>query len=336
MWSEVRVPTVAEEAARQVSRERTALTQEQTRLVNQMRGWLATWGAALPRRRRARLVDAACAIGRARRCRPNVQARLARAEARLAGLDGADRGARGAASRQAVTAAAPTSAVRQLVQLKGVATTERVGVARRRAGVARVPESAADWRAPGLCADARTTAASRSASKGSVARAMRGCKRSAFSWPGIGCGGNRQSALTQWYQAQFGTGQTRAPDRDRRGRAQAGDRAVAVCHDRRGARGRDPESRVGSSPARATNGEEDAVEAISTGVTPPVATSWFVVVCSVSPLDLWPPQLPCPSSWPHLRIVSSRCHPCSSSPHSTRKAARPTSSAACSRRGASA
>ncbi|NOT27572.1 MAG: transposase, partial [Acidobacteria bacterium] len=31
VWSEVRVPTVAEEAARQVSRERTALTQDQTR-----------------------------------------------------------------------------------------------------------------------------------------------------------------------------------------------------------------------------------------------------------------------------------------------------------------
>ena len=53
VWSEVRVPSVAAEAARQVSRERTALTQEQTRLRNQMRGWLATWGCALPARRPA-------------------------------------------------------------------------------------------------------------------------------------------------------------------------------------------------------------------------------------------------------------------------------------------
>ena len=67
VWSEVRVPTVADEAARQVSRERTALTQEQTRLINQMRGWLATWGATLPSRRRggwwltrARLGGARC------------------------------------------------------------------------------------------------------------------------------------------------------------------------------------------------------------------------------------------------------------------------------------
>src|SRR3990170_4062780 len=51
VWSEVRVPTVAEEAARQVSRERTALTQDQTRLENQMQGWLATWGCAWPSRR---------------------------------------------------------------------------------------------------------------------------------------------------------------------------------------------------------------------------------------------------------------------------------------------
>ena len=69
VWSEVRVPTVAAEAARQVSRERTALTQDQTRLVNQMRGWLATWGATLPSRRRGDVVDDACAIGRARPCR---------------------------------------------------------------------------------------------------------------------------------------------------------------------------------------------------------------------------------------------------------------------------
>ena len=50
------------------------------------------------------------------------------------------------------------------------------------------------------------TAGSRSGSKGSVAPAITGCKRSAFSWPGVGCAGNRSSALTQWYRAQFGTG----------------------------------------------------------------------------------------------------------------------------------
>ena len=121
VWSEVRVPTVAAEAARQVSRERTALTQDQTRLVNQMRGWLATWGATLPTRRSGswwmRVRDWAGAALSA-----EVQARLARAEARLHGLATqiADLDAQ---QHAAVTAAAPASALRQLVQLKGVATT---------------------------------------------------------------------------------------------------------------------------------------------------------------------------------------------------------------------
>ena len=70
VWSEVRVPTVADEAGRQVSRERTALTQEQTRLVNQMRGWLATWGCRLAG---AAVGGPACAIGRGRRCRPTCK-----------------------------------------------------------------------------------------------------------------------------------------------------------------------------------------------------------------------------------------------------------------------
>ena len=54
VWREVHVPLAADEAARQVSRERTDLTQAQTRLLNQMRSWLVTWGCALPRRRAGR------------------------------------------------------------------------------------------------------------------------------------------------------------------------------------------------------------------------------------------------------------------------------------------
>ena len=85
VWSEVRVTTVATEAARQVSRERTALTQDQTRLVNQLRGWLATWGAALPARRGdgwwTRVRDWAGAA-----LPVEVQGRLARAEVRLRGI----------------------------------------------------------------------------------------------------------------------------------------------------------------------------------------------------------------------------------------------------------
>jgi transposase len=121
VWSEVRVPTVAQEAARQVSRERTTICQDQTRLINQLRGWLATWGCALPRRRAAgwwtKVRDWAGAALPA-----EVQARLARAHARLTGLhDQLD--ALEAQQETAVAAAPPTSPLRQLVRLRGVATT---------------------------------------------------------------------------------------------------------------------------------------------------------------------------------------------------------------------
>jgi transposase len=121
VWRVVHVPPVAEEAARQVSRERTALTKEQTRLVNQVRGWLTTWGCELPRRRGAgwwtTVRDWAGAALPA-----EVQGRLARAEARLAVLE-EQIAAIEAQQQAAVTTAVPTSALRQLVELKGVATT---------------------------------------------------------------------------------------------------------------------------------------------------------------------------------------------------------------------
>lgn len=121
VWREVRVPTQADEAARQVSRERTALRQEQTRLINQMRGWLATSGCELPARRPAgwwtALRDWAGTPLPAQ-----MQARLARAGARGAMLE--TQVAELDAHQQAATAAAPTeSPLARLVQLKGVATT---------------------------------------------------------------------------------------------------------------------------------------------------------------------------------------------------------------------
>jgi transposase len=187
VWSEVHVPSVAAEAARQVSRERTALTQEQTRLINQMRGWLATWGAVLPPRRTAAwwttVHDWAGAPLPA-----ELQTRLARADERsavltrqIAELDGQQ--------QAAVTAAAAASAVRQLVQLKGVATTS----------ASVLLDEGLVWRAfrnrrqiGGFLAlrPRPTTAGSRRGSKESVAPEATGCNRSAFSWRGIGCAGN--------------------------------------------------------------------------------------------------------------------------------------------------
>ena len=63
-----------------------------------------------------------CATGRGRRCPREVQARLARAEARWAVVE-AQMAELEDQQQAAVAAAAPASALRQLVQLKGVATT---------------------------------------------------------------------------------------------------------------------------------------------------------------------------------------------------------------------
>lgn len=203
VWSEVRVPTVAEEAARQVSRERSALTQEQTRLVNQMRGWLATWGANLPSRRRGSwwttVRDWAGAVLPA-----EVQARLARAEARLEGL-AAQIAELDAQQRAVVTAAAPSTALRQLVQLKGVATTS----------ASVLLDEGLVWRAfrnrrqiGGLLGFAPTPYDSgesqreQGISRAGNARLQAIGIQLAWNWVRW----QPHSALTQWYQANFGKG----------------------------------------------------------------------------------------------------------------------------------
>ena len=203
VWSEVRVPLVADEAARQVSRERTALTQDQTRLVNQMRGWLATWGAMLPARRRAGWwttvrdwADAALPV--------EVQARLARAEARLQGLE-AQIAELDAQQQAAVTAAPASAAVRQLVQLKGVATTS----------ASVLLDEGLVWRAfrnrrqiGGLLGfapppyDSGESTREQGISRAGNARLQAISIQLAWNWVRW----QPQSALTQWYQANFGKG----------------------------------------------------------------------------------------------------------------------------------
>lgn len=121
VWSEVWVPSADTEAARHVSRERTALTKERTRLLNQMRSWLATVGTALPRQRPAgwwaTVRDWAGAV-----LPGPLQARLARADARLA-LVAAQIATVETAQAQAAHAAPASGAWERLRQLKGVATT---------------------------------------------------------------------------------------------------------------------------------------------------------------------------------------------------------------------
>lgn len=120
VWREVCVPLASDEAARQVSRERTDLTQEQTRLLNQMRSWLVTWGCALPTRRGGPWWTAIRDWAGAP-LPGEVQARLARADARWAVL-AAQVAELEIQQRAATAAAAPESARGRLVQLKGVAT----------------------------------------------------------------------------------------------------------------------------------------------------------------------------------------------------------------------
>jgi transposase len=203
LWSEVHVPTVAQEAARQVSRERTALTQEQTRLINQMRGWLATWGAALPRQRSrdwwTRVRDWAGAPLPA-----TLHARLARADGRLA-LVQAQIAELAAQQQAAVTRTIPSSPLWRLVQVKGVATTSASvlldeglvwrGFRNRRElggflGFAPTPYDSGD--------SVRDQGISRAGNN----RLQVVSIQLAWSWVHW----QPYSALTRWYRARFGTG----------------------------------------------------------------------------------------------------------------------------------
>lgn len=205
VWSEVRVPTVAEEAARQVSRERTALTQERTRLLNQMRGWLATWGTRLPSPSRRR--DGWWTAVRDWAGEPvpaQVQARLARAEARLHVIQ-AQLTALETQQQAMVTSASPTSALHQLVQLNGVATTS----------ASVLLDEGLVWRAfrnrrqiGGLLGFAPTpydsgeSVREQGISRAGNARLQAISIQLAWNWVRW----QPASALTQWYRANFGKG----------------------------------------------------------------------------------------------------------------------------------
>jgi transposase len=123
VWAEVRVPSAEAEAARHRSRERTALVQERTRLRNQIGSWLATCGCRVTARTRQQIGWWTAARDWADApLPPEVQARIRRAEARLAVV--ADQIATIDASQTAtVRQADPGDALTRLVQLKGIATT---------------------------------------------------------------------------------------------------------------------------------------------------------------------------------------------------------------------
>ena len=150
---------------------------------------------------------------------------LPRTQARVAGLKrGSTRGGAARGDRDGASAGRrgrrATSAVRQLVRLKGVATTGASVLVTRgwcggRSGiVGRLAGSSA-------CAT-RTTVVRRCESKASVGR-ERAAASTSVSWPGIGSGGNRR-VLDAVVSSAVCDGATRASDRDCSRRAQVGDR----------------------------------------------------------------------------------------------------------------
>ena len=205
VFAEVRVPSAEAEAARHRSRERSALVQERTRLRNQIGSWLATCGCRVTARRRQQATwwtsvrDWAAAP-----LPPEVQARIARAEARLAVV--AEQIATLDASQTAtVRQAEPGSALARLVQLKGVATTS----------ASVLVDEGVVWRAfanrrqiGGLLGFAPTKYDSGESERDQgISRA--GNKRLQSVMVQLAWGWvhwQRQSALTRWYQERFGRG----------------------------------------------------------------------------------------------------------------------------------
>ncbi len=203
VWQEVRVPSAAVEAERHVSRERNALIAEQLRVRNQIGSFLALHGCGMRRPARpstdwwTRVQD-----WQGVPLAASVQGRIARAEARLALI--AEQLAALDEQQEATTAAAPTdSGLGRLVQLRGVATTS----------ASVVLAEGLLWRdfhnrreIGGFLGFAPTHYSSGTSERDQ----------------GIRCAGNRRlqataiqlawnwvrwqptSALTQWYQANFG------------------------------------------------------------------------------------------------------------------------------------
>jgi transposase len=205
VWREVRVPSEAVEAARQVSRERSALVEEQTRLRNQISSALATCGCHVPARARATTGWWTTARDWQGASLPApLQGRLARAHARL--LVVAEQIETLNAAQRALVAAAPAaSALGRLVRVKGVATTS----------AATLLDEGLIWRefqnrrevggllgfAPAHYASGETQR-DHGISRAGNARLQAVSIQLAWSWVRW----QPSSALTQWYRARFGAG----------------------------------------------------------------------------------------------------------------------------------
>ena len=205
VWQEVRVPTAGVDAARQVSRERTALTTERTRLRNQIGSWLATWGCRVSGR--AQRQGGWWTTVRDWEGAPlpvAVQARIARAVDRLA-LVAAQIATVDAAQQATVRAADSASALGRLVRVKGVATTSASvliaeGLLWRQFRNRREVGGLLGF-AP-THYDSGETARDQGISRAGNARLQAVSLQLAWSW----IRWQPASALTRWYHARFGQG----------------------------------------------------------------------------------------------------------------------------------
>jgi transposase len=203
VWREVRVPSVEVEAARQVSRERTALMQEQIRLQNQIGSWLATAGCGVSgRTRRTPMWWTTVRDWAGTPLAATLQARIARAEARLAVVRAQLAEIETQQAAQTATAPAATPLGR-LVRLKGVATTSASGLLdeglvwrefRNRREVGGFLGFAPTHFTSG------TTARDQGISRAGNARLRALSIQLAWSWVRW----QPFSALTRWYRTQFG------------------------------------------------------------------------------------------------------------------------------------
>ena len=180
-----------------------------------------------------------------------VQARIARAEARLALVAEQLAAIDAQPAPATVRRPRPTSALARLVQLKGVATTS----------ASVLLDEGLVWRAfqnrrqiGGLLGfapakyDSGESSRDQGISRAGNKRLQSVMVQLAWGWVHW----QPHSALTRWYRDALWPRQTRAQDRDRGPRAQTADRALAVCDRRRAAGRRGAENGVGRRRARRT------------------------------------------------------------------------------------
>ena len=204
---------------------------EQTRIVNQIRGWLATWGATVPRRRTGswwtrsrlggrRVAAPAARAGRARGGAPRRDRRPDRGPRRRAAGGRRRRPRRLAAWR--------------LVQLKGVAAAT-ARFCSRKAWCGGAFTIAGKWAAFWASRRPRIKAGTSRTTRASVARAYAPLQAMSIQLAWNGCAAtDRPSRNGLAAIRHAGTG---AAHRHRGGGAARADSAVALCDHRRSTRG---------------------------------------------------------------------------------------------------